>query len=157
MRRLMMSRFIRIYTVCHSVLIFNWDPYLEQWFHPHWKMEGSTPEESVKLLSGSMILWVYPFLGISVFTLRTKNVQYERGTAFSTRLHVRTAKIQISLCICVGLPESSLSAWRRFGYLATQREPCEDSDQTARMRKLILVFVGHTCSLFGKCCCPAHI
>ena len=34
MRRLILSRLIRIYTICHSVLIVYWDPYLGQLFWP---------------------------------------------------------------------------------------------------------------------------
>ena len=38
--------------------------------------------------------------------------------------------------------ESSLSVWRPFGYLVTPRTPCEDTDRTVRMRRLIWVFTG---------------
>ena len=42
-------------------------------------------------------------------------------------------------------PESLLSAWRNFALLAFQNAPSEDSDQTARMRRLIWIFSGCTC------------
>ena len=72
-----------------------------------------------------------------------------RATAFPLILGVRTAKTQISLRISEGWSESSLSAWRRFGSLAYHWVRCEDSDQTARMRRLIWVFAGRICNLVG--------
>ena len=48
MRRLKKSRLIRIYTVCHSVLIFDWNPYLEQWVWPTPKMEEATSDLGMK-------------------------------------------------------------------------------------------------------------
>ena len=48
MRRLIMSRLIRFYTVCHSVLIFDWNPYLEQWVWPNPKMEEATSDLGMK-------------------------------------------------------------------------------------------------------------
>ena len=60
--------------------------------------------------------------------------------------HMRPAKIQISLRIRTGWPESSLGA---FSWIAEEikflHADNEDSDQTARMRRLIWVFVGRTC------------
>ena len=41
--------------------------------------------------------------------------------------------------------ESSLSTWRVFASLAIQNVPSKDSDQTARMRRLIWIFAGRTC------------
>ena len=43
--------------------------------------------------------------------------------------------------------ESSLSAWRNLGSLATHRAHSEDSDQTGRMPRLIWVFAGRTLAL----------
>ena len=40
--------------------------------------------------------------------------------------------------------ESSLSAWRKLGSLATHWAPSEDSDQTGRMPRLSWVFAGRT-------------
>ena len=45
--------------------------------------------------------------------------------------------------------ESSLSAWRKFGSLATLWAHSEDSDQTGRMPRLIWVFAGRTVILFA--------
>ena len=57
----------------------------------------------------------------------------------------RPTKSQISMRICAVWLASSLSAWRNFVSLAIQNAPCEDSDQTARMRSLILIFAGRIC------------
>ena len=45
--------------------------------------------------------------------------------------------------------QSSLSAWRKFGSLATHWANREDSDQTGRMPRLIWVFAGRTCHFVG--------
>ena len=50
-----------------------------------------------------------------------------------TKWHVRSAKTQISLGIRPVWSESSLSAWRKLGSLATHGAHSEDSDQTGRM------------------------
>ena len=59
--------------------------------------------------------------------------------------------------------ESSLSAWRKLGSLATYWTHSEDSDQTGRMRRLIWVVSGRTLySLVLSCrgsfavCLPLH-
>ena len=62
----------------------------------------------------------------------------------STKWHVCPVKTQISMGICPVWSESSLSAWRMLGSLATHWVHSEDSDQTGRMPKLIWVFAGHT-------------
>ena len=51
--------------------------------------------------------------------------------------------------------QSSLSAWRKPGSLATHWVHSEDSDQTGRMPKLIWVFTGRT-SFCWFCCATAH-
>ena len=48
--------------------------------------------------------------------------------------------------------ESSLSAWRNLGSLATHWAHSEDSDQTGRMPRLIWVFVGLTLILLVLSC-----
>ena len=59
--------------------------------------------------------------------------------------YVRPTKTQIRLRILAVWSESSLSASRNFASLAIQNAPSEDSDQTARMRRLIWIFAGRTC------------
>ena len=61
-----------------------------------------------------------------------------------TRWHVRSAKTQISLGIRPDWSESSLSAWRKLGSLATHWVHSEDSDQTGWMPRLIWVCTGRT-------------
>ena len=70
--------------------------------------------------------------------------QMSRLTTKPTKWHVRPAKTQISLGIHPVWSESSLSAWRKLGSLATHWAHSEDSDQTGRMPRLIWVFTGHT-------------
>ena len=57
----------------------------------------------------------------------------------------RQTKTQLSLRIRTVSLESSLSAWRNFASLAIGNAPTEDSDQPARMRRLISFFAGRTC------------
>ena len=65
---------------------------------------------------------------------------------------VRPAKTQISLGIRPVWSESSLSAWRNLGSLATHWAHSEDSDQTGRMPRLIWVFAGRTLILLVLSC-----
>ena len=62
----------------------------------------------------------------------------------TNKMSVRQAKTQISLGIRPVWSESSLSAWRKLGSLATHSVYSEDSDQNGRMPRLIWVFAGHT-------------
>ena len=65
---------------------------------------------------------------------------------------VRPAKTQISLGICPVWSESSLSAWRKLGSLATHWAHSKDSDQTGQMPRLIWVFAGRTLILLVLSC-----
>ena len=58
--------------------------------------------------------------------------------------HVRPAKTQISLGIHPVWSESSLSAWRKVGSLATHWAHSKDTDQNGWMPRLIWVFAGRT-------------
>ena len=58
----------------------------------------------------------------------------------TNKVTARPAKTQISLGIRPVWSESSLSAWRKLGSLATHWAHREDSDQTGRMPRLIWVF-----------------
>ena len=70
---------------------------------------------------------------------------YEPPHEKTNKMTVRPAKTQISLGIRSVWSESSLSAWRNIGSLATHYAHSEDSDQTGgRMPRLICVFTGHT-------------
>ena len=58
----------------------------------------------------------------------------------------------IILCIRPVWSESSLSAWRKLGSLATHWAHSEDSDQTGRMPGLIWIFAGRTLILLVLSC-----
>ena len=58
----------------------------------------------------------------------------------------------ISLGIRPVWSESSLSAWRKLGSLATQKAHIKASVQTGRMPKLIWVFAGRTLTLLVLSC-----
>ena len=62
----------------------------------------------------------------------------------TNKMTVRPAKTQISLDTRPVWLESSLSAWRKLGSLATHWTHSEGSDQTERMPRLIWVFAGRT-------------
>ena len=53
--------------------------------------------------------------------------------------------------------ESSLSAWRNIGPLATHWVHSEDSDQTGWMPRLIWIFAGHTIILLVLSCRGSYI
>ena len=61
-----------------------------------------------------------------------------------TKWHMGTSKTQISLGIRPDWSESSLSARRKLGSLATHWAQSEDTDQTGLMPSLIWVFAGRT-------------
>ena len=70
----------------------------------------------------------------------------------TNNMAVRPVKTQISLGICPVWSESSLSAWRKLGSLATHWAHSEDSDQTGQMPRLIWVFTGCTLILLVLSC-----
>ena len=74
----------------------------------------------------------------------TRCIEPNRNAQKCTYWHARPTKTQVSLRLRAGWSESSLSACRNFASLAIQNAPSEDSDQTARMRRLIWIFVGCT-------------
>ena len=70
----------------------------------------------------------------------------------TNKLAVRPAKTQVSLGIRPVWSESSLSAWRNIGSLATHWGHSEDSDQTGWMPRLIWDFAGRTLILLVLSC-----
>ena len=50
-----------------------------------------------------------------------------------------------SACAYAQSYQSLRSLHKIYAYLAISNAPCEDSDQTARMRRLIWIFIGRTC------------
>ena len=83
------------------------------------------------------------------YDVYTDTADLSRNMTKPTKWHVRPAKTQISLGIRPVWSESSLSAWRKLGSLATNWAHSEDSDQTGRMPRLIWVFAGRTCHFVG--------
>ena len=57
---------------------------------------------------------------------------------------VHPTKTQLRLRIRAVWSVSSLSAWKTIASLTIQNSPSEDSNQTARMRRLIGIFAGRT-------------
>ena len=86
-------------------------------------------------------LHVQPFYHLSEIVV---NIIWAASWQKTTKWHVRPANTQISLGIRSVWSESSLSAWRKLGSLATHWAHSEDSDQTRRMPRLIWVFTGRT-------------
>ena len=71
---------------------------------------------------------------------------------------VRPAKNQISLGIRPVWSESSLSAWRKLGSLATHQAHSEDSDQPGwAPPRLIWVFAGRTVTLLVLSCRGSNV
>ena len=58
---------------------------------------------------------------------------------YMNKMAVRPAKTQISLGIRPVWSESSLSTWRKLGSLATHWAQSEDSEQTGRMPRLLVL------------------
>ena len=79
----------------------------------------------------------------SMRKLLTNEPQYDK----TNKMSVCPAKTQISMGIRPVWSESSLSAWRKLGSLATHQAHSEDSDQTGRMPRLIWVFPRPTAIL----------
>ena len=71
--------------------------------------------------------------------------QMSRNVRKDTFLHVRPARTQISLRIRAVWSESSLFARRNVASFLPKNAASEDSDQTARMRRLVWIFAGRTC------------
>ena len=82
---------------------------------------------------------------------------YEPRHDKTNKMALRPAKTQISLGIRQICSESSLSAWRSIGSLATHWAHSEDSDQTGRMPRLIWVFAGRTLILLVLSCRGSYV
>ena len=83
-------------------------------------------------------------------------MKYEPRHVKTNIMSVRPAKTQISLGIRPVWSESSLSAWRNLGPLATHWAHSKDADQTGRMPRLIWVFAGRTVILLVLSCCGSY-
>ena len=78
--------------------------------------------------------------------------KYEPRHDKTNKASVRPAKTQISLGNRPVWSESSLSAWRNLGSLATHWAHSKDSDKTGRMPRVIWVFAGRTLTLLVLSC-----
>ena len=78
-------------------------------------------------------------------------------TTKTTKWSVHPAKTQISLGIRPVWSESSQSAWRRIGTLATHWAYSEVSDLSRLMPRLNWDFAGRTCHFFWFCRAAAQI
>ena len=95
-------------------------------------------------LQGIMILCTW-FCGLRALWRSLTSLQY---LSYKVRKHsfwhVRSKRTHISRRTNAVRSETSLSAWRNLASLAIQNAPSEDSDQTARMRRLIWIFTKRT-------------
>ena len=96
----------------------------------------------------------WTFTKVAFLNLLCRN--YEPRHDKTNKMTVRPAKTQISLGIRPVWSETSLSAWRNIGPLATHWAHSQDSDQTGRMLRLIWVFAGRTLTL-SVCHAVTHI
>ena len=82
---------------------------------------------------------------LQALLIQSKNSTNKRfRSAIPGNVPVRQAKIQIRLRTRAVWSESSLGAFRMAKDARFIHADNEDSDQTARMRRLIWVFVGRT-------------
>ena len=87
------------------------------------------------------------FIGKAQFRLASVIALHELPHDKINKMTLRPAKTRISLGIRPVWSESSLSAWRKLGSLATHWVHSEDFDQTGRMHRLIWVFAGQAVTL----------
>ena len=94
--------------------------------------------------SATIGLLIAIYLQTSKWKFEMRHSKSEPRHDKTNKMSVRPAKTQINLGIRPVWSESSLSAWRNLGSLATYWAQSEDSDQTGRMPRLIWVFAGGT-------------
>ena len=92
------------------------------------------------------------FAGVDCFHVEILKHRHDK----TNKMSVRPAKTQISLGIRQVWSESSLSAWRKLGSLATRWAHSKDSDQIGPMPRLIWVFAGRTVILLVLSCRGSH-
>ena len=93
-----------------------------------------------------------PTVSVSLTSLSPYTLTFEQLHDKTNRVSGNQAKTQISLGIHPVWSESSLSAWRNLGTLATHWVHSEDSDQTGRIPRLIWVFTGRILILLVLSC-----
>ena len=125
--RLLLSSPIRVYTVCHSVCIFL--------------LYGKTT--LFNFSDNFSNLWGIQYLEFYDTLIWAAAWQNQQNDMCAQR------RLRSGLGIHPVWSESSLSAWKSIGTLATHWADSEDSDQTGRMPRLIWVFAGRTCPFIG--------
>ena len=95
------------------------------------------------------LLWWIVRLWRGFVARLVSNLHLSRIMTKPTKWHVRPAKTQISLGIRPVWSESSLSAWRNLGSLATQKVHSKVSNWTGRIPRLIWVFLLCTATLLA--------
>ena len=103
------------------------------------------------LVSNGLRSFIIPACN-SISLSETSPAPFEPRHNKTNKMTVLPAKTQISLGIRTVWSESSLSAWRNLGPLATHWAQNEDSDQTGRMPRLIWVFAGRIVILLVLSC-----
>ena len=99
--------------------------------------------------------WVNAWQNSKTMLSRFELKAYEPRHDKTNKMSVRPVKTPISMGIRLVWSESSLSAWRNLGSLATHWVHSEDSDQTGRRPRLIWLFAGHTLVLLVLSCCSS--
>ena len=96
-------------------------------------------------------IYIYAVYILSWTRPKDKRVHqtYELPHDKTNKMTVRPAKTQISLGFRPAWSDSSLSAWRKLGSLATDWAHSEDSDQPRYSPSQIWVFAGRTCHYVG--------
>ena len=80
--------------------------------------------------------------GVSIIKACSRDIILSGNVRKCTFWRVRPSKPRINLCIRAVWSESSLSARRNFASLTIQNLLSEDSDQLARMSRLIWILAG---------------
>ena len=116
-----------------------------QWVAQHQKFLHADSEDWSESPLGAQII----FVGFVMRRLKYADIHRNEPRHDKTnKVSVRPAKTQISPV----WSETSLSAWRNLGSLATHWAQSKDSDQTRRMPRLIWVFAGRTLTLLVLSC-----
>ena len=121
-KQLIMRRFIKIHTVCHSVLSFDWDSCPEQLFWPDSKMEESTSETQgwkglCHLTDGSFHCTMLK-LGVYVQKMLTPEYEVHRLISFISIFTYNKADLTCLCSICKQ-PEYLTVTRRRITFLST--------------------------------------
>ena len=137
-------------------IIIKYPPYLFHWYF-HEKLKLSLFHSyfliDMYIIHTINLIWLHQYKCLlSLFEFQSEwgplsfNIfgKYKLRHDKTNKVSVHPVKTQISLGIRPVWSESSLSLWRKLGFLATKWALSEDSDQTGWMPRLICVFAGRT-------------